>query len=741
MSPNTSKRLRAVLLAALVVASGAAAAPPAKKGTELIETARLTKEEFTRLIAKFDEVADLLEKSEPDTAKVLREAASKARRALIADNMEEVMKQLRKGLMTMAAQTSKDVRDALEEVLRILRQGALDLDERLKRMAEWKKTLEDIEALLKKERDLERDSRPKAFGDQLSQQMRAHAAALASIIAKQRSLLGRAQKMGPAEPGVRKLTDLRDEIRQLIKDQEKLHSATTSASPARLPLAAPAQKKLGEAAKGTQDKLDAAAKDAKLADALTKAGADPTAAASAAAKVGQASGEMKQAAKSMAGSQASQASKSQQNALHDLRAAEKALADAIAKASEKTPPGQMAGEQKDLAGQTDKLGKEVQKTADKAGMQSKAGNLAKAADHMNKASDKLTDQNAQGSTGDMKQALKELEDKKEQLAELQRRVQEKAKEPIQKQAEPQGQLAKKTAQKAEDMKATDPSQQSQPGQQSVAGASKSMSKASQSASQGQAGQTNQQQNEAIDQLEKAKQDLQDAIAREQEMIQAEALAKIDQMLRKILEAQQNITLGTEKVYPRRKGEKQYSRTDQAQLRELSEGEGRLVEDVRRILQMLAKEGTTAVFPEVLGEVKTDMGHVQKQLAKLEAGPLTQAVEHDIERSLKDMLEALRKEQSRRRKKKQGGGGQGRGGGGRQPLVPPVAELKMLKILQLQILGRTELLSKQTVAKKAPAEQIKQQHHTLSERQGKVKNMTKTLGDKLKGPQSPDRGPF
>ena len=735
MRSIASRRLMAAVLAGLLAVASAAAAPVKKKATELVEAARLTKEEFVKLIAKFDEVADIVEKAEPQTAKVLRDAASKARRALIADNMDEVMVQVQKGLMTMAARTSKEVRDALDEVLRILRQGALDLDKRLKRMEEWKKTMEDLEALLRKQKELERNSRPKAHGDELDKQMRAHAAALADIIAKQKALLAQAGKMGPGKPGVRKLADLRDEVRELIKNQEKIHSATTSSSPAKLPLGAGTQKKLGGEAKKTQGKLDAAAKDPKLSASLSKAGADPKAVASAAAKVGQAASEMGQASKSMAGSKASQASKSQQNALHDLKAAEKALTDAIAKASEKTPPGQMAKGQKDLADQTGKLGEKVQKTADKAGMESKAGNLAKAAGEMSKASDKLGEQNPKGASENMKNALKELEDKQHKLADLQRRMQQKAKDPIQKQAKPQGDLAKKTDQKAQDMKPSDASQQPQPGQQSVASASKSMGKASKSAGKGQAGQTNQQQQDAIDQLEKAKQDLQEAIAREQEMIQAEALAKIDQMLRKILESQQNITLSTEKTHARRKG-KTYARTDQAQLRELSQGEGRLVEDVTRILQMLAKEGTTAVFPEVLGEVKKDMSHVQKQLAKLEAGPLTQAVEHDIERSLKDMLEALRKEQGRRRKKKKSGGGKGGGGGGKQPLVPPVAELRMLKILQVQILGRTALLSKQVAKKKSPPDQIKQQHKTLSERQGKVKTMTKTLGDKLKAGQRP-----
>lgn len=715
------------LLAGPIVAAPTAK-PTVKSG--LVGTARLSREEFSKLIRKFDDVADLMEKSEPDTAKILREAANLARNALIADNMEEVIKQIEKGLMTMATKTGADVKEALDELLKILREGPVDLDKRLKRLAGLKETLKDINRLIEEQKKLEKDSAVSSRGDDLDKRMQAHAQTLANIIKRQKNLLAQAENAPKGDPNVGKLAEIRDEIREMIGRQEKVNKVTKAVSQTELPRVAGSQKKLSQQAARTKAKLDAAAKDPKLSAALSKAGANPKAAASAAAKMSQAGGEMKKASQSLSQSDASQADKAQQNAMADLKAAEKALSDAMKKAGEKTQAGKMGKKQDDLAKKTDALSKDVAKTAEQAGMKKDTGNLSRASGEMKKAGEKLNAQNPKGAQKNMKEALKELEEDKYKLAELRRRMKKKAAQPPQKQAPPQEKLAKDTAKKGEQMKG-DKDQTPQPGSESVSSASKSMKQAAGQLSKSQSSQANKSQNEAISDLEKAQKKLQDEIAREEEMAQAEALAKIDQMLRKILESQQRITVETEKAHGRIGKDATYARTDQAKLRELSNGEARLADDVRGILNLLTKEGTTAVFPDVLVEVRGDLVHVQKQLAKYEAGPITQAVQHDIEQAIKDMIDAFKKEQVRRRKKKGGGQGQGKGGGGKQPLVPPIAELKLLRTLQRQINSRTRLVNKDQTKQTVPAGQLAEQHKTLSKRQGKVKTMTKTLDKKMK----------
>ena len=150
--------------------------------------------------------------------------------------------------------------------------------------------------------------------------------------------------------------------------------------------------------------------------------------------------------------------------------------------------------------------------------------------------------------------------------------------------------------------------------------------------------------------------------------------------------------------------------------------------------MVRGEGTTAVFPIVLDETRADLSNVQGLLAKKQAGALTQSIQKDIENNLEDMIAALQKEM--RRRKKQPGGGGGGGGGGKAPLVPPVAELKMLRTLQKQVNGRTIRLDGQVQARAVSETESQVQHRILGDRQGRLAEMTKTLGQKLQRRQGP-----
>jgi len=214
-----------LLLAALAVAAlpvPAPAAPtPAKKITELLETAKLTKGEFESLIQQLDRLAEMLEnsKADLDTAKVLREAATAARGALISDNMDEVMGHIKRGLMTIAAQRGKEVRGALDEVLRILRQGTLTIDEKIDNLNKMMDTLAALRNLKAEQEKLEKESRPKANADELSQRMAAHAKTLAGIIKEQKDMLAQAGKMSEGKGAARKLAEMRDAVRDLIKKQ------------------------------------------------------------------------------------------------------------------------------------------------------------------------------------------------------------------------------------------------------------------------------------------------------------------------------------------------------------------------------------------------------------------------------------------------------------------------------------------------------------------------------------------
>ncbi len=730
---KTCKRMivsAVMVTAVLAVCFAADEKKPPPGGSGLVAQQKFIKAQFQKLTSKMLEVAKLLEKSEPETAKVLQEAVDQSRRAFIAEDMGKVADYLSKGLATVAATTKEDVIKELQNILETLRHGIMDIDKRLDRIRKWEGAREEIENAIKKEKELEGKSSMASRADQIDKQMAAMSKALAGIIAEQKKLLTETQKLDEGSPEVRKLANLRDKVSKLIADQEKVEAATKGAPADKLPVAGKAQKNLANKAAKVKAELSAAAKDKNLAKAMSKAGASSKAISAAAKNVSQASGEMSKASNALGKSDAKGAQGPQKQAKIDLKAAEKQLDDAIKKLSQSTPSGKIGKKQSDLAKQTKDLSDQVKKAAEQAGMDSKASSMAKASQHMDKAGKSLSSQSPKGAAKEQKAALKELEDKKKKLAQLRRRMMEKAREPMDKQEKEQTELAKRMSKLGDQMK--QPSSSPTPGQPSVASASKSMKGASSKLSQKDPGEANPLQKKAIDKLKEAAEQLDEAIAQEKEMVQAEQLAKIDAMLRRILKTQKAISSGTTDVNKKQKG-KTYARPEQLRLKDLSDGEGRLADDIRAVRKMLLKEGTTAVFPSVLGEVRGDLSNVQKRLADKEAGKLTQGIQADIERNLEQMLEALRKEQSRQKKLASAGpSGPGGGcGGGKAPLVPPVAELKMLKLLQLQINKRTAMLAAEKAKPSKPAEPLAEQHKILSARQKKVKTITSDLAKKLK----------
>ena len=395
-------------------------------GSELVARQKFIKAQFQKLTNKMLEVAKLVEKTEPETAKVLQEAVDQSRRAFIAEDMDKVADFLSKGLATAAATTKEDVIKELQTILETLRHGIMDVDKRLDRINKWEGALEEIREAIERQKDLEGRSSMASRADQIDKQMAAMSAALAGIIEKQKKLLAEAQKLEPGSPEVRKLTGLREKVTELIEGQEKVDAATSGAPVDKLPAVGKAQKNLADKAGKVKAALAAAAKDKNLASALSKAGASSKAVSAAAKNVSQAAGEMSKASNALSKSDAQGAEGPQKQAKIDLKAAEKQLDDAIKKLSEGTPSGKIGKQQSDLAKQTKELSDQVKKAAEQAGMDSKAASMAKASQHMDKAGKSLSSQNPKAATKEQKAALRELEDQKKKLAQLHRRMKEKA---------------------------------------------------------------------------------------------------------------------------------------------------------------------------------------------------------------------------------------------------------------------------------------------------------------------------
>ncbi|MFM8222487.1 MAG: hypothetical protein ACKOJF_26585, partial [Planctomycetaceae bacterium] len=115
--------------------------------------------------------------------------------------------------------------------------------------------------------------------------------------------------------------------------------------------------------------------------------------------------------------------------------------------------------------------------------------------------------------------------------------------------------------------------------------------------------------------------------------------------------------------------------------------------------------------------------VTRRLEKTEVGELTQSIEKDIIEALEEMIDALQKEMEKSKNKDQ----QNQQQQNQQPqdpeLVDKLAELKMLRTLQLRINNRTRRLGREVEGEQANSAEVIDQLEELAERQARIQKAT------------------
>src|SRR5436305_13316463 len=112
------------------------------------------------------------------------------------------------------------------------------------------------------------------------------------------------------------------------------------------------------------------------------------------------------------------------------------------------------------------------------------------------------------------------------------------------------------------------------------------------------------------------------------------------------------------------GDKKATRQNEQDSLKLSDDEKKIVVEATKAIELLEAEGSAVAFPEVFQQVREDMKHVSRRLAAspVDPGKVTQAIEHDIIDTLKEMIKALEKAEKELKDKKQDPK-DGKGGGG------------------------------------------------------------------------------
>jgi chemotaxis protein histidine kinase CheA len=170
-------------------------------------------------------------------------------------------------------------------------------------------------------------------------------------------------------------------------------------------------------------------------------------------------------------------------------------------------------------------------------------------------------------------------------------------------------------------------------------------------------------------------------------------------------------------------------------RSLARRERAIKTDAAELRELFAEEGSSAIAPAMLGSAETDLETVAERLDRTDAAEHTRSVQRDVEITMNELIDALKK------KKGGGGGGGGSGGGSGSgsggkppPLLDPVKELRLLLNMQRRVRKRTERLEVRTAKPLPGVEQVRRGGDTeeirrLANTHSKIGELLGTLSER------------
>jgi hypothetical protein len=230
------------------------------------------------------------------------------------------------------------------------------------------------------------------------------------------------------------------------------------------------------------------------------------------------------------------------------------------------------------------------------------------------------------------------------------------------------------------------------------------------------------QEEAVKELEQAKAELEQILRQLREEEVQRVLAMLEARFRKMLEMQRDVYDGTVRLDKIPQAERTHNHEIESS--RLSGKEMQIVVEIDKTLLILREDGTTAAFAEAADQMRTDMQQVVDRLSQAKVSQVTQGIELDIIATLEEMIDALKKAQKDLEKNQN----KPRPPSGQEdsPLVDKLAELKMIRALQMRINTRTERYSKLVEGEQAENAELVDALKRLAERQQRVYRVTHDL---------------
>ncbi|MEZ5327412.1 MAG: redoxin domain-containing protein [Verrucomicrobiales bacterium] len=386
------------------------------------------------------------------------------------------------------------------------------------------------------------------------------------------------------------------------------------------------------------------------------------------------------------------------------------------------------------ADQQDELQRETEQAAKEFAEQKKNENapgaapLRDAAKDQQAAADNLGAGDPAMASKAQQAAVKKIEEALEQLKQERDRVEKMDENAGEKLANEQDDASEQTGQLGQQMEQSPQAQaeEVQKAQQSMKAAQGEMSKASDSLNKKEPGEASPKQQEAIEQLQKSQEELQKRIDELRDEAAQAQLAQLELIFKNMLERQQIASAGTRSIEEKKTAnDGKLARADRLAVGRLAKDEAALAETAADAEQLLVEDGTSIVFRSIVGELRKSLTNVGELLGDRRTGEFVQLAQLEIEETLEELIEALKNAQDSPNENQQQQKQDGKPSNREQSLLPPAAELKLLRLSQLRINRQTKVFS--AALEKQPLDAVlERQFEDVANAQGGIREMAREM---------------
>ena len=359
---------------------------------------------------------------------------------------------------------------------------------------------------------------------------------------------------------------------------------------------------------------------------------------------------------------------------------------------------------------------------------------------MSKAGQELDQGDPQGAQEQQAQAESQLAQAEEALEEEKKRLLQRLNErDLSKLQEKQKELEKKTEDLAKQIQESAEKSEQEEAQarkraaRRLQQAQESQQQASQSMGQQDEQQAEENQEQALKELEEARKELEKKEQEYANLQQEEELYSMVEMLDEVIRIQEEVNKQVRALDAIKVEKGALGRRDKGRLMGLARVEDRVREEVAKVKGLLEQE-SAVVYAYQMKSVDADIEEIQRQLRDFESGEITQDLQADVLARLVRLREALNQERKRRDKEEQKQEEQEQQQQqGKKRLIPPLAELKMLRQMQEDVNGRTRGLY-DALRASGQKDLNRVQKRLLSRvvtQQGNIRDLLEAMNDVLK----------